>query len=346
MLKAIPAPTVAASVPPDYGRVYFEGCGDHPFDPHANHCSLENSWWMAEATFAAYDQFDSQGNARINLEPLRASGWTVGSATAQNVQFVTLEDASTLIVAFRGTRLESFTLPGLTGPLIKPNSDDSRTDASLIMRDIGHGLRVHRGFAMAFGHIQAPFESKVQIAHALGKQVWLCGHSLGGALALLGAWACRGLVRGLCTFGAPRVGNAAFASAVVGSLPAYRRFVHHRDLITTLPPEWIRVPIEGSAPWLSWLPFLSQSDHYVHAGEASLISGQQALDIMEGATASLALADLARDARAHFADILKLLRSGFEPRNPGTWPVLYDAIADHAPVYYANKLFNACVSNS
>lgn len=346
MLKAIPAPTIAASVPPDYARVYFEGCGDHPFDPHANDCPLVNAWWMAEATFAAYDQFDSQGNARIHLEPLRALGWTVEATTVQNVQLVALEDAATLIIAFRGTRLESFTLPGLTGPLIKPHADDSRTDASLLMRDIGHGMRVHRGFSMAFDHIQTSFELRVQNAHGQGKQVWLCGHSLGGALALIGAWACRGLVRGLCTFGAPRAGNAAFASAVVESLPACRRFVHHRDLITVLPPEWIRVPVASSTAWLRWLPFLAPSDHYAHAGEASLISGQQAFDIVEGATASLALADLGRDARAHFADILKLLRSGFEPRNPGTWPVLFDAIADHAPVYYANKLFNACVSHS
>lgn len=346
MLKAIPPPSVAASVPPDYARTYFESCDDHPFEPNAIHCSLVNAWWMAEACYAAYDQFDVGGSARVNLEPVRARGWSIDSATAQNVQFISLEDDSTLIIAFRGTRLESFTLPGLTGPLIRPNAADSRTDVILQMRDIGGGIRVHRGFSIAFDHVRPQFESKVLKAHANGKQVWLCGHSLGGALALLGAWACRGIIRGLCTFGAPRAGNAEFGSAVVRSVPSYRRFVHHRDLITTLPPEWLRVPIETSLGWFQWLPFFSPSDHYAHAGITSLISGQQSFELAEGAAASLALGDLARDAKAHFTEILRVLRSGFEPRNPGTWPVLYDAVADHAPVYYANKLFNACATQS
>lgn len=342
MLKDIPAPSIAASTPPDYSRTYFEHCADYPFEPNANHCPLVNAWWMAEAAYAAYDQFDERGNARINLQPLRDQGWGIHAASEEHTQFIALESKAALIIAFRGTRLESFALPSLSNALVKPHSGDAQTDANLILKNLGNGIRVHKGFWLAFAPIRDRFESEVARARNHGKNVWLCGHSLGGALAMIGGWLCQGSIRGICTVGSPRVGNAAFAEKVIRSVRAYRRIVHHRDLVSCLPPEWLPVAIDPGSAW-AWLnPFRAAFDRYAHGSDASLISGQQSSDIAEGAAASLALADLAHDARAHFDEVMRVMRSGFDPKNPGTWPVLFDALSDHAPVYYANKLFNAC----
>jgi hypothetical protein len=66
------------------------------------------------------------------------------------------------------------------------------------------------------------------------------GHSLGGSIATLAAYdlvlqniATRPLVY---TFGEPRTGNKAFATAVMSKIPDVFRLVHYRDMVAHLPP--------------------------------------------------------------------------------------------------------------
>src|SRR4051812_11116688 len=100
MPKPIPAPTIAASVPPDLSRAYFEGADRFHFLPRAVKDELPNAWWMAEASFAAYDVFDSSGRSRVDLAPLFAAGWSATPGAAGDTQFLALENEETLIVAF------------------------------------------------------------------------------------------------------------------------------------------------------------------------------------------------------------------------------------------------------
>ena len=79
--------------------------------------------------------------------------------------------------------------------------------------------RVHRGFRDAFMSVKDQIDRYLPCAEGL--PIFITGHSLGGALATLGAAHLSGWgLAGCYTFGAPRVGNKAFASSL--RTPVYR----------------------------------------------------------------------------------------------------------------------------
>ena len=150
---------------------------------------------------------------------------------------------------------------------------DWLSDARFAMRPFTEGprpantaterpLQVHTGFHENFGilkpHIDAylgehlaldtPIDGRTQ------RDVILCGHSLGGATALLLAAYIRSHYSPrvmLYTYGMPRVGEEPFAAHYdpeTGTEPIYHfRHVHHQDLVTRVPPRW------GSHPMVELL---------------------------------------------------------------------------------------------
>jgi triacylglycerol lipase len=104
----------------------------------------------------------------------------------------------------------------------------------------GVGARFHRGFMQGLADIWEPLYTAVD--GEMKKQerpLWLTGHSLGGALALLAGW--RFLqqfiaVHRIYTFGAPMVGNATAVQAFDKEFQnKVFRFVHEPDLVPHLP---------------------------------------------------------------------------------------------------------------
>lgn len=76
------------------------------------------------------------------------------------------------------------------------------------------GGRVHEGFATRLDHLSSEVLSSVQRFTLHGKPIRVTGHSLGGAVATLAGLflTSAGFKPDLiCTFGAPKVGNCAFA---------------------------------------------------------------------------------------------------------------------------------------
>jgi hypothetical protein len=184
------------------------------------------------------------------------------------------------------------------------------TDANLLPAAFAAGGRVHAGFLKAFQDVSDGLDAIVS-ARAPGQKLWLSGHSLGGALATLAAAHLgAAVVQGLSTYGCPRVGNAAFATALPRRL--YDRFVHRDDWVATVPPE-----ILG----------------YVHAGTLQVVPGTSPRnfwrDVKTG-TESLttAIKDMASELRL----------------DAGQLPFSIAGVADHAPVYYATLLWNALVA--
>ncbi len=106
---------------------------------------------------------------------------------------------------------------------------------------------VHEGFLEAFQ--AAAYELGHSVARLRDNQqrIWLTGHSLGGALAVLLAATLLDASRqttipidGLYTFGAPRVGDKRFAAAInAGIKGANFRVVNLEDIVPHLPPEMI-----------------------------------------------------------------------------------------------------------
>jgi triacylglycerol lipase len=98
--------------------------------------------------------------------------------------------------------------------------------------------RVHAGFRRAFESIFTPLANELKP----GTRILLAGHSLGGALAMLAAYALldNGYpIMGVYTYGSPRVGNGPF-SRTYNSVLGHRTFrlVNDRDPVPRLPWVW------------------------------------------------------------------------------------------------------------
>jgi len=102
--------------------------------------------------------------------------------------------------------------------------------------------RVHEGFQDAFAAVA------LQVGEIIGRivrdrqAIWITGHSLGGALAVLLAATLLEAgrpVAGLYTFAAPRVGDGAFEAKLNKQMvdAAHWRVVNAGDLVPHLPPE-------------------------------------------------------------------------------------------------------------
>ncbi|MFV0442256.1 MAG: lipase family protein [Planctomycetaceae bacterium] len=104
----------------------------------------------------------------------------------------------------------------------------------------GVGARFHRGFMAALDEIWEPLFKTVDSALLeLERPLWVTGHSLGGAIALLAAWRFERQflkVHQVYTFGAPMIGNPAAAEAFQKQFPGrIFRYVDTRDPVPKLP---------------------------------------------------------------------------------------------------------------
>ena len=101
---------------------------------------------------------------------------------------------------------------------------------------------VHRGFHDAWQSVEKRGLYRLKKWYVPGKtQLWITGHSLGGALAAVAATSLeyQGFkVAGLYTFGQPRVGDWSF-TRVVNSRMGDRmfRYVNNNDVVPLIPPQ-------------------------------------------------------------------------------------------------------------
>lgn len=120
-----------------------------------------------------------------------------------------------LVLAFRGTE----------------SIKDAYTDAKAVLIDHPDGGRVHSGFYEAYGEISDQIEEALKEHHAL--PLYITGHSLGGALALLATKHIGHQSTGATyTFGAPRAADDAFFTGI--KTPIYR-VVNAADAVPRVP---------------------------------------------------------------------------------------------------------------
>jgi triacylglycerol lipase len=99
---------------------------------------------------------------------------------------------------------------------------------------------LHEGFQDAVAAVWDDLAPVFDSAKASGSPLMFAGHSLGGALAVVAAE--RALreqkiqTADIYTFGAPRVGSAAFASQYGALADTTYRFIHGEDIVPTVPP--------------------------------------------------------------------------------------------------------------
>lgn len=151
-------------------------------------------------------------------------------------------DEANVVVAFRGTE-SATTLDGLKDILLTDAMNLLVVPEGRLGHDLsaaGVGARFHKGFVDAIAEIWEPLVAAVEAElKASDRPLWITGHSLGGALALLSAWLFKRRfvpVHEVCTFGAPMIGNreacGAFDLEFAGRI---FRYVNGRDPVPKLP---------------------------------------------------------------------------------------------------------------
>ena len=235
-LRDTPVETIHGLRPPLAGFPYFAYADRIPFEPEAVAESPANAWWLADASFLAYGGADFAEEA-FSKSPLPAQGFQLDWLGSREVnRGLVLSDEASLVVVFRGTRLDVHNLMDVA-ELVIINQSDLWVDSLFLPAVCAAGGRVHMGFLKAFEEVSDALDA-LWMAKSAGRKLWLAGHSLGGALATLAAAHLgRGAVHGLYTFGCPRVGDAKFTSVLPQS--SHYRFVHREDWVVGQPPEFL-----------------------------------------------------------------------------------------------------------
>ena len=159
-----------------------------------------------------------------------------------------VEDSPYVVLAFRGT---------------EKNVADWLTDANCVPVADGE-TKVHKGFLEAFTGVSdgqySTVEEKIKEVLKMPKAkdangdpipLFITGHSLGGALALLATKLVAPDVDGACyTFGAPRVANYEYFAEV--KTPVYR-IVNSCDIVPRVPPGALMITLIGITRAISWL---------------------------------------------------------------------------------------------
>ncbi len=206
--------------------------------------------FLAECCLQAYN---SPGSKKLFSLPPDYS--LVNSITASHLGIFDFygyiaESPESIVVAFRGTR---------TNP-------DWMADLSALQADFPYTperLRIHSGFGTVYDSFrQRLIAALTNLSNS--KQLYVTGHSLGGALAILCA-----LDAAVNTafnhpimynFGSPRVGDSEFVECYSRLVDNSMRIVHSNDIVALLPPAEIQ------------LPFSKDMIYYRHIGKLVMLS--------------------------------------------------------------------------
>lgn len=149
---------------------------------------------------------------------------------------IIMSNDKVVIVAFRGTEFRAG-----WAKVIKDFIETNLNRAQTHVPDFGNDAKVHTGFWLAFHEVRNSVINAVRAQRTANQKVWVTGHSLGGAQAILAAKTLkqeRIPVQGLYTFGCPRIGNEAFK--VNFGIANTQRYVYALDLVPMLPDDIVR----------------------------------------------------------------------------------------------------------
>lgn len=193
--------------------------------------SIQNALALAQTSQLSYSDEAAvkAGIAAIVGEPLR--DFKFFEVPTTNTEAFLAGTDSAIVLAFRGSQ----------------TLHDWLQDGQIALVPFHKGGLIHIGFRDAVNSVYSLIDSTLGAWSGKGRTLWITGHSLGGALAMLTAAYLRfpadptkTLPRpfaGLYTFGQPRVGTVPFCdvcSADFGSL--YFRYVNYQDIVTRVPP--------------------------------------------------------------------------------------------------------------
>jgi len=196
-----------------------------------------NARYLATACQLAYLPSDKGAEAFQNELGLNAKLISV-----DNTQAYVGSNDDHIVVAFRGSEdptsidgLKDWLLTNALNLLIQPQGPLGADFAAA-----GVGARFHQGFVSAISEIWDPLFAEVdRLLKEKDRPLWITGHSLGGALAVLGSWLFLRKTIGvhqIYTFGAPMVGNKDTIDAINKEFSGkLSRYVNAPDPVPLLP---------------------------------------------------------------------------------------------------------------
>jgi triacylglycerol lipase len=281
---------------PDYSYPYLKYASTVPFQHQVQKFDRANAWWLAEISMLAYA--DADGFVKRQLRSAGMLGvkrYASPRDSVHHTQAILTFNADAVIIAFRGT---------------EPNEwKDLKTDVKAHHVELASGGKVHAGFQSSLTGVWAQVQPEVERLSAEGRSVWLTGHSLGAALAVLAAHQYKKPAT-VYTFGAPRVGDAEFVKRY--QQPTFR-IVNNTDFVTEIPP-----------------PFL-----YHHVGELVYFDSRDKL--RRNVSVSQILKDKARGQSQAVTQRFKEWANLDLDKRP------FKPLLDHAPICYVVHCWNSLV---
>ena len=192
--------------------------------------------WMSQAAYETTAYSCQEGGTPKLERILGRWGFACRARLSQGgTEGFVAESEAAIVVAFAGT-----------DPVVAANwitDFNVRTDSD----------GIHRGFADG---VEGIWPALVTALEGIAKRIFLVGHSLGGALAVVAAWRLTGddqlradqarrgggigveRIAGVLAFGMPRAGDQRFAAACKsrGLWPKIARLEYGSDIVPSLPP--------------------------------------------------------------------------------------------------------------
>lgn len=201
---------------------FFSAAPPGHVDPQAIGFSAVNAWWLSELSRLVYRQDHTEGVA--NAVPRSTFLSRVGLVERRFFSRPGVQAMLVDGVADSGTAFAILVFRGTAGRLA-----NWRFNLDVFPRPWAGGGKVHKGFDRL---ITTVWDDIAGALETVDKPLFYTGHSLGGALATLAA--ARLAPRAVYTFGAPRIGDAAFA-ATLADVAVFNVFNPH-DIVPQLPP--------------------------------------------------------------------------------------------------------------
>jgi triacylglycerol lipase len=144
-------------------------------------------------------------------------------------------DKDEIILAFRGTEPDEFS--------------DIKADLNALpdRANNGHGL-VHNGFQEEVNKVWDEV-MKVLNKELKDRRLYICGHSLGGAMATIATSRLTGRVTCLYTYGSPRAGTKSFVKSF--NTPHYRH-VNNNDIVPKVPFAFLGYRHHGTLRYINF----------------------------------------------------------------------------------------------
>ena len=225
------------------------------FNPATTQWNINNARALAYVSYLAYlaDANIKQRAQTWGFEPERIS---VIAPASSVLQAIILGRKDAVILAFRGTRPDQLI--------------DWMADLEIVQVPFSDYFQspnvgaVHEGFCRLLASGWKNILATVTRFQDGGQTLWITGHSLGGALALMATaaftFSARKPVNGLYTFGQPRVGDIDFCTQCNSHFgDVMLRFVNNEDIVTRVPPRIV--------------PGLPLPSFYGHSGQIRFFDG-------------------------------------------------------------------------